>query len=95
MSLQRLSPLLSLTHTAGRTLLPGDGERQIERLLASLRGVAFWCAILLPLTYLPLLFGGGAPPSSFGGDLSVVLLLIALNVVAFALGHDHNRPTEA
>jgi hypothetical protein len=57
-------------------------------LLLPVRALAFWVATLLPLTYLPLLATGlpSADPSSFGG-------LLALNAVAFLVGHSYNQPS--
>jgi hypothetical protein len=56
----------------------------IRSVARNLRGVSFWAAILLPITYLPLLSGGLA-----GGEALLFVALIAINAGAFVLGHDH------
>jgi hypothetical protein len=68
--------------TLGPTL-----KRLAWHLLLPVRAFAFWVAALLPLTYVPLLATGlpSADPSSFGG-------LLALNAVAFVVGHSYNQP---
>lgn len=55
-------------------------------LAGSVRAVAFWVATLLPLSYLPLLAAGVVAdhPLGFAG-------LLAVNGVAFVLGHSHGR----
>lgn len=64
----------------------------MRRGLVSVRVVAFWAAILLPLTYLPMLFGAGAETLGLVGQPHVFLALIALNLLAFLVGHDHKLP---
>lgn len=64
----------------------------MRRGLASVRVVAFWTAILLPLTYLPMLFGAGAETLGLVGQPHVLLVLLALNLLAFLVGHDHRLP---
>ncbi len=95
MSLQRPSPLLALTAAANESVLQPIAESTARFLLAPVRGVAFWSAILLPLTYLPLLFVDVPASIGFGADVHLVALLIALNVVAFLLGHEHRQPADA
>ena len=53
-------------------------------LLASLRCLGFWAAVLLPLTYLPVLYG-------VVGDTSPVIVgsLFALNLCCLWLGQGH------
>jgi hypothetical protein len=51
------------------------------------RFVAFWMAALLPLTYLPLLASG-----VLTGHRIVFVGVLALNAVAFVVGHSYNRP---
>lgn len=55
----------------------------VGRVLGLVRGIAFWTAILLPFTYVPLLLGD--PPETLFGTL------LALNVVALVVGHGHRR----
>jgi hypothetical protein len=50
----------------------------------NLRGVSFWAAIVLPISYLPLLSGGLT-----GGETLLFVALIAINAGAFVLGHDY------
>jgi hypothetical protein len=61
----------------------------VRSIARSLRGVSFWAAILLPITYLPLLSGGLA-----GSEALLFVALIAVNAGAFVLGHDY-EPTTA
>lgn len=51
------------------------------------RFAAFWVATLLPLTYVPLLATGMVTGNHF--DFAG---LLALNAVAFVVGHSYNRP---
>ncbi|WP_152040934.1 hypothetical protein [Salinigranum salinum] len=53
---------------------------------ATVRTLAFWLAVVLPLAYLPLLAGGIT-----GGELVPFVALLAANVVALLLGHDYAR----
>ena len=50
---------------------------------ALVKTVAFWAAILLPFTYLPLLYGG------LDGQFSTFAALLTLNVLTLVLGHDY------
>ena len=95
MTLQRPTPLLALTAAATESVLQPVAESTARRLLAPVQGVAFWSAIVLPLTYLPILFSDAASASGpLGSDLPLVALLIVVNVLAFLLGHDHKRPAD-
>lgn len=57
-----------------------------SRAVASVRAVAFWAAILLPIAYVPAAYGmmgfeqGWSP-----------LALIALHIACVVVGHNHNR----
>jgi hypothetical protein len=54
--------------------------------LRSAEALTFWAAILLPVTYLPLLFGG------LGGSEALLFAgLLACNVFALVAGHNHGR----
>ena len=53
---------------------------------ATIRRVSFWSAILLPLVYLPLLSGGLGPQTGH-----IVIGLIALNLIALLVGHNHTN----
>jgi hypothetical protein len=53
---------------------------------ATVRTLAFWLAVVLPLAYLPLLADGIT-----GGELVPFVALLAANVVALLLGHDYAR----
>lgn len=61
----------------------------VSRLATLVQGLAFWTAVLLPMVYLPPLLAGH--PAVV--DLSVLGKLIAVNVVAIAVGHRHGRET--
>lgn len=54
--------------------------------LRSMEAVTFWAAVLLPFAYLPLLAGGLG-----GSEQFVFTALVAANVVALVVGHDHGR----
>jgi hypothetical protein len=55
-----------------------------NRAVASVRAVAFWAAILLPLTYVPAAYG------AMGLDGWSPLALIALHAACAVVGHEHN-----
>jgi hypothetical protein len=82
----------ALTDGIGRTAVEQfDSLREacsvlVALLTGSVRIVAFWVATLLPLSYLPLLAVGVAAdhPLGFAG-------ILAVNGVAFVLGHTHKR----
>lgn len=85
--------MAALTHAASRTLPPTlkpMAESLVTGLLAPLRGVAFWGAILLPVTYLPMLFAETGP-----SEPALLLALIVLNVLAFVVGHGHKQPDDS
>ncbi|AUG48745.1 hypothetical protein BVU17_14870 [Haloarcula taiwanensis] len=52
--------------------------------LAGVRPVAFWSAVVLPLCYLPSLYGVGT-----GQDTGLFVELVAWHVAAILLGHGH------
>lgn len=58
-------------------------------LLAAPQAVAFWSAIALPIAYAPLLYGGLT-----SGDLVLLAGLVAVNLLAFVLGHGHLSDVE-
>lgn len=95
MPLQQPSPLATLTTVARRSMIRPVAKSVDEHLVTPLRGFAFWAAILLPLTYLPLFFGSSVVGIDLtGADLHLVGTLLALNVIAFLVGHGHNQPSE-
>jgi hypothetical protein len=51
-----------------------------------IRPTAFWFAVLLPFTYVPMLASGFATDHA-----AAFLVLLASNVLAFVLGHSHNQ----
>ena len=57
-------------------------------LLRPIEAMAFWTAIVLPFLYVPLLIAG---IDTFE-RLVVLLGLIALNVLAFIVGHQYHHP---
>ncbi|QHS16363.1 hypothetical protein [Halopenitus persicus] len=67
--------------------LPTRLRRSTER---RLRAGAFWAAVLLPLTYLPVLHGVVIDASA-----ELFLLLLALNVVCAIVGHDHSPRSDS
>ena len=52
-----------------------------------LEAISFWTAIALPFLYIPLLIYG----LETSGQVAVFLGLVALNVIAFVLGHGYKR----
>lgn len=52
--------------------------------LAPLRFLSFWAAVLLPLTYLPLVHGGLT-----GNESTVLAALVVINAVALVVGHGY------
>ncbi|ATW88954.1 hypothetical protein halTADL_2207 [Halohasta litchfieldiae] len=82
----------NLTPTHGQnTSVEADSVTDAARrgtlaLEASIRGVSFWAAILLPLVYLPLLSGGLEPQTGY-----IVIGLLALNLIALFVGHSHTH----
>ena len=76
-------------------LRPTDAGRYLDTLVFAVRGVwtvtlfgvrpfAFWGAVLLPLLYLPSLYGVGT-----GQDTALFLELVAWHVASIVLGHGH------
>lgn len=57
-----------------------------RRLVAFVRGLAFWAAILLPLLYVPLILVGYSPTT----DLPVLGKLVTLNVAALVVGSGYD-----
>jgi hypothetical protein len=51
----------------------------------SIKTLAFWLAVTLPFLHVPLLVAGVSSPARFGAYLG----LLAVNVLALAVGHDH------
>ncbi|KAA9399466.1 hypothetical protein Har1130_14970 [Haloarcula sp. CBA1130] len=83
-----------LSHDTDR-LRPTDLSRFLDTLAFAVRGVwtvtlggirpfAFWGAVVLPLLYLPSLYGVGT-----GQDTSLFIELIAWHVASIVLGHGH------
>ena len=74
-------------NTSAVTNWAADVARQGTHALgATVRGMSFWAAILLPLVYLPLLLGGLGSQTGF-----VFLGLLALNLIALFVGHTHTN----
>lgn len=57
----------------------------IRMTLRNVRAASFWTAIVLPVTYLPLLAGGLS-----GVEALLFVALVAVNAGAFVLGHDYD-----
>jgi len=51
-----------------------------------LEPLGFWAAVVLPFSYLPLLYGGLSV-----GQFALFLGLVALNAAALVLGQEHRR----
>jgi hypothetical protein len=58
-------------------------------LRATVRGMSFWAAILLPLVYLPLLSGGLGSQTGF-----IFISLLAVNLIALFVGHNHTNSNQ-
>lgn len=65
--------------------------RTTDHLSVAVSAVAFWTAIVVPLSYLLFLVQGIRTQAQF----TVFLGLIAVNYVALILGHSHNRSSES
>jgi len=57
--------------------------------LRNVKAASFWAAIVLPFTYLPLLVGGLT-----GGEALLFAGLVAVNALAFVVGHGY-EPAES
>lgn len=68
-----------------RRTVPLSSTRPVTptRVASRLRAVAFWSSVLLPIAYVPLLYGG------VGGQVTAFLGLIALNVACLIVGHEY------
>jgi hypothetical protein len=66
--------------------LPHALERLTDYVVPPVRFVAFWVATLLPFAYVPLLATNVVVERPLG-----FLGLLAVNVVAFVLGHSYKR----
>lgn len=74
-------------NTSAETNSAADIARQGSVALgATIRGVSFWAAILLPLVYLPLLSSGLGAQTGY-----IVIGLLALNLIALFIGHNHTH----
>ena len=74
-------------HTSAVTNWAADVARQgTHTLRATVRGLSFWAAILLPLVYLPLLSSGLGSQTGF-----IFLGLLAVNLLALFVGHNHSN----
>lgn len=56
----------------------------IRTVVRNLRAASFWAAIVLPVTYLPLLAGGLG-----GAEALLFVSLVVVNAGAFVLGHEY------
>jgi len=81
MSTSKPSPLAPINTGA----LLGPAATAAAWVLRPVRATAFWSAVALPLVYLPLIATGAVwkQPLAF-------CALLALNFVAFLVGHGHN-----
>ncbi len=68
--------------------LPRSAVAFAASMLGPVRAAAFWAAVGLPLTYLPMVATGAVWNRPI-----VFCALLALNAVAFLVGHDHDPGT--
>ena len=72
----------------GGVELPRSAASAAASMFAPVRAAAFWSAVALPLAYVPLVATGAA------WDLPLVFCaLLALNALAFLVGHGHDPET--
>jgi hypothetical protein len=86
MSLPESTPL-DPTPTESLPALQNALRAAVAYVALPVRFVAFWVAALLPLTYLPMLATGLVT-----GHRVAFAGVLALNAVAFVVGHSYNRP---
>lgn len=67
--------------------LSGLAETARRPAVAAVETVGFWAAVLLPLTYVPLLLTG----LSSQQDATLLAALVVLHLLALSAGHAHNR----
>ena len=67
------------------TLQPVTANRCRRLTASTFRAAAFWAAVLIPLTYLPVLHGLVVDASA-----ELFLVLLALNVVCAVIGHEYS-----
>ncbi len=86
MSVSDRTRVQNVTRTVvdGAASLARLGSALAEPVVCAARAVAFWFAVLLPLTYLPLLATGVAAKHPLG-----FAALLCSNAAAFVLGHTH------
>ena len=63
-----------------------DAQRLRTLAVRPVQTTAFWSAVLIPLSYPLLLYGG-----LNGQELSFLLAALAVNAAALVLGRNHNR----
>ena len=63
----------------------GLAQLLTQTFVPSFERTAFWTAVVLPFLYVPLLFGG----IHTSGELVAFAVLLAINLLALYLGHDH------
>lgn len=64
--------------------LPTPSESRRARQV--LEPLGFWAAVVLPFSYLPLMYGG-----LDDGQVVLFLALLALNAICLVLGQEHRR----
>ena len=79
---------MSIASPFGSTRTPSTVDVQTIRTLAArpVKAAAFWTAVLVPLAYPALLYGG-----LDGHELTLLLAVLAVNAAALVLGRDYNR----
>ncbi|WP_254545674.1 hypothetical protein [Halomarina pelagica] len=81
------TPLSTDRPAADQSGLPSLAAQVHTAVLGSVRALAFWLAVLLPLCYVPLLVFAFDVPST----RTASALLVALNGLALIVGHGHRR----
>lgn len=63
-----------------------DQLQPLSKLRSTVRMVAFWLSITLPVTYVPILWNGLSPTGTY-----LLIGMLLLNIAAAIVGHDHRR----
>ena len=64
---------------------PQGGRNHWQAIGYKLQAVAFWIAVVLPLAYLPVLYGAISLPG-----LESLFVLLVVHVGCVIVGHDHS-----
>jgi hypothetical protein len=72
--------------TALHILAMAHTLRNKSRVLAGLRGLCFWGSVVLPMSYLPILYGTDGPT-----QLHLLGALIAVHALFLVISRDYSR----